>query len=298
MQTPSPRPVRLPILLGLALSLAACSSIQVDEEDVFQPKPSVYPDQFEMEGVTLESVFFPAAGDSVELNAWLLTQPEARGTVLFFGGNGFYLVQSRGYIEALTGFPVDVMMMDYRGYGKSGGTPTVGALQADAVAAYAFLTGERGVDPRRLIVHGHSLGTFLALGVAEGRPVAGAVLENPITTVEAWADGLIPWALDLFLSLDLDESLKAESNVERVQTLQKPLLILAGAEDVIADPEMARTLHEEAAPENKRLVVIEGRRAQRPLPQRGVRGSLPRVRRRGLARGGGGGGYEGGKVRG
>ena len=251
--------MRTPVCLSvLACGLAACSSIQIDEQDVFQPKPSVYPDGFEMDGVTLESVFFPAAGDSVRLNAWVLTQPEARGTVLFFGGNGFYLVQSRGYIEALTGFPVDVMMVDYRGYGQSGGTPTVEALRADAVAAYAYLTERRGVDPDRLLVHGHSLGTFLALALADGRPVAGVVLENPVTNAEAWADALVPWALDLFLSLDVAESIREEDNVDRVQALQKPLLILAGEADVIADPQMARTLYKQATSENKRLVVIEG----------------------------------------
>ncbi|MGI9174445.1 MAG: alpha/beta hydrolase [Rhodothermales bacterium] len=135
-----------------------------------------------MAGVTLENVFFPAAGDSVQLNAWYFTQPEAQGTILFFGGNGFYLVQSRGYIEALTGFPVNVLMMDYRGYGQSGGTPSVEALKADAYAAYRYLIEKRGVDPERLVVHGHSLGTFLALGLADQSPVAGVVLENPLRT--------------------------------------------------------------------------------------------------------------------
>ena len=245
-------------LPGLLCGLAACSSIQVDEQDVFQPKPSVYPDAFQMEGVTLENVFFPAAGDSVQLNAWYFTQPEAQGTILFFGGNGFYLVQSRGYIEALTGFPVDVLMMDYRGYGQSGGTPSVEALKADAHAAYRYLTEKRGADPERLVVHGHSLGTFLALGLADQRPVAGVVLENPVTDVQAWADHLVPWALRLFLSLKPSESLKSTDNVGLIQQLGVPLLIFGGEEDVIADPEMARTLYEKAAPPDKRLVIIEG----------------------------------------
>ena len=211
-----------------------------------------------MAGVTLENVFFPAAGDSVQLNAWYLTQPEAQGTILFFGGNGFYLVQSRGYIEALTGFPVNVLMMDYRGYGQSGGTPSVEALQADAHAAYRYLTEKRGVDPKRLVVHGHSLGTFLALGLADQNPVAGVVLENPLTDVQDWTDHLVPWALRLFLSLKPSESLKRTDNVALAGQLDVPLLLFGGEDDVIADPEMARTLYKKAAPQNKRLVIVEG----------------------------------------
>lgn len=246
------------LLTGLLLFVAGCSSpIRVDEQDVFLPKPSVTPADFEREGVTLHELFFPAAGDSLQLNAWHLTQPDARGTVLFFGGQGFYLVQSSGYIDALMRHRMNLFMVDYRGYGKSEGAPGVRALEADALAAYRFVTDSLGVDPERLIVQGHSIGTFIATHLATQRDVAGVVLENPATTAEGWEKTVLPWYLRLVLSFEFPDAVRRVSNVERVQAIDAPLLIVAGEEDPIFPPEMARQLHEAAASPVNRLVVVE-----------------------------------------
>ncbi|MFP4229415.1 MAG: alpha/beta hydrolase, partial [Salinivenus sp.] len=149
------------ILLSASVFLVSCSSISIGEDEVFQPKPSVTPQTFDLDGIQLTDTSV-AVTDSVEVNAWHLTQPDAQATVLFFGGNGFYLVQSRGYLRALTRPPVDAVLWDYRGYGRSDGEPSVAALRRDALAVYDDLVDRQGVDPGRLVVWGHSLGSFLA----------------------------------------------------------------------------------------------------------------------------------------
>lgn len=261
--------MRIPFYLCVVLALLglSCSTVPIQEQGVFMPKPSVTPASFEREGVTLEDIYFISVDsattdnstpDSVRLNAWYLSQPDAQGTVIFFGGNGFYLVQSLGYIEALTGHPVNVFMWDYRGYGNSEGQPSVAALKQDALAAYDHLIDTYDANPDRLIAHGHSLGTFMAMYLEEQRDVAGVVLENPATNVEEWVDHLAPWFLRLFINFEVDESLRGESNLERVQSMTEPLLIIGGAEDFITAPEMARTLYEEAGTQQKDLVIIEG----------------------------------------
>jgi hypothetical protein len=243
---------------ALLMLIAGCSSIQIDEGDVFLPKPSVTPASFDRDGVTLD-VQDIAVTDSVRLNAWHLTQPEARGTVLFFGGNGFYLVQSRGYIDAITRHPVDAFMYDYRGYGRSGGSPSVSALKQDAVALYDSLTQRAGIDPNRLVVHGHSLGAFLALHLAEERPVAGVALENPATNVDEWVSSLAPWYVRMFVSFEVDADLRGESNLKRVRVMDAiPLLVVGGEEDNVTPPAMARRLHDEASTPQKQLVIVEG----------------------------------------
>lgn len=246
------------ILGGVMLFAAAgCSSIQIDEQDVFLPKSSITPADFDRAGITLTEVFFPAAEDSLSLNAWHLTQPNARGTVLLFGGQGFYLVQSSGYIDALMRYPVNLFMVDYRGYGKSEGEPSVEAIEADALAAFQYVTDSLNVAPQRLIVQGHSIGTFVATHLATQRDVAGVVLENPATTAEGWEKTVLPWYLRLLVSLEFPEAVQRVSNVERVRALDVPLLIVAGGQDNIFPPDMARTLHQEAAPTINRLLVVE-----------------------------------------
>ncbi|PSQ95839.1 MAG: alpha/beta hydrolase [Bacteroidetes bacterium SW_9_63_38] len=244
-----------PLLFSISLVLVGCSSITIGEEEVFYPKSSVTPETFDGEGVTLRNQFLPVT-DSVEVNAWHLTQPEAEATVLFFGGNGFYLVQSRGYLHTLTRPPANAVLWDYRGYGRSEGEPGVEAFRHDALELYDHLVEEEGVDPQRLVVWGHSLGSFLATHVAQERSVAGVVLENPATNVDGWVDHLIPWYVRLFLGVDVAPALRTADNVARVQSLEAPLVVVAGEEDNVTDPAMAKRLHQEAGSAQKTLVTV------------------------------------------
>jgi len=257
---PSPRTLLIGFLVLVAVgvggaALAGCTTIRINETDVFLPKPSITPSTFEKEGVTLTEYYVDS--DSVRLNAWHLERQNARGTVLFFGGNGFYLVQSRGYVEALTDLPLNVLMFDYRGYGKSSGEPAVQAFKKDALRMHAFAVDSLGIPPDELIVHGHSLGTFMASHTASQRPVSAVVLENPATNVEDWIDGLAPWFVRLFVNFDVAESLQGESNVEAVRALDLPLLILAGEQDQVTRPEMARELFDASSAASKNLVVVD-----------------------------------------
>jgi len=250
--------MRLVLLLAcVSVVLTACSSITIGEQDVLYPKPSVTPQTFDIDGVTLTETTI-AVADSVGVNAWHLTQADTDATVLFFGGNGFYLVQSRGYLQALTRPSVDALLWDYRGYGRSDGSPGVDELRHDALAVYDYLVDTRGVSPDELVVWGHSLGSFLATYVAAEREVAGIVLENPATNVDDWVGHLIPWYVRLFLGVDVDPALQAESNLKRIQELSVPLLVVAGTEDNVTNPKMARQLHRAAGSTEKELIVVEG----------------------------------------
>ena len=140
---------RLLLLVCASVLLTACSSITIGEQDVLYPKPSVTPQTFDLDGVSLTDTTI-AVADTVNVNAWHLTQPEAGVTVLFFGGNGFYLVQSRGYLRALTRPPANAFLWDYRGYGRSEGTPGVEELKHDALAVYDSLRARTGVSGTRL----------------------------------------------------------------------------------------------------------------------------------------------------
>ena len=250
--------MRAILLLFFASTFSvACSAITIDEETVFQPKPSVTPETFNLDGVALDVQSIPVA-DSVSVDAWYLTQPSAQATVLFFGGNGFYLVQSRGYLRALSRPPVNALLWDYRGYGRSEGSPSAETLRQDALAVHDSLVARPSVTPNRLLVWGHSLGSFLATYVASQRSVGGVVLENPATNVEDWTSHLFPWYIRLFLGVDVDPALKEDDNLRRIRQLDVPLLVVGGRDDPVTDPEMARRLHAEAASEQRRLVLVKG----------------------------------------
>jgi fermentation-respiration switch protein FrsA (DUF1100 family) len=261
------------VLAGVAVAVGACTTVRVDEGDVFLPKPSITPASFAEadsvgHGVRFEEITFASAdsvapdgtvlGDSLRLNGWLLTRPDARGTVLFFGGNGFYLVQARGYVQALTRLPVNILFWDYRGYGKSGGQPSVSGFKRDALAAYDWLVQTRGVRPNQVVLHGHSLGSFMALHVENERETAGVVLENPATNVDGWVKALTPWIARLFVNIEVDERLRGEDNLDRARRMTAPLLVVGGTKDQVTPPDMARALHEAATAPSKDLLLLDG----------------------------------------
>lgn len=245
------------LVLGFTIVLTGCSAITLGEDDVFYPKSSITPATFDVAGVDLEDRAL-AVNDSVAVDTWHLAQAASRGTVLFFGGNGFYLVQSREYIQSLTQPRVNVLLWDYRGYGQSEGRPSVEALRDDALVVYDHLVEERGVDPERVILWGHSMGSFLATHVASERSVGGMVLENPATNVDDWVQHLIPWYVRLFLGVEVDPALQGENNVARMPDLTVPLLVVTGTEDNVTDPAMGRRLYEAAGSKQKRLIEVEG----------------------------------------
>lgn len=130
-------------------------------------------------GIEAEDVWLRTT-DGVELHAWYVAArgPEGSGfTVLLLHGNAGNLSFRVDNIAFLHALPVNVLAVDYRGFGRSQGRPSEAGLYRDAEAAYDYLVKTRGVAPERLVVLGQSLGTAVAAELATRRPVAGLILE-------------------------------------------------------------------------------------------------------------------------
>ncbi len=214
--------------------LASCVRVRVDERTLFMPRGPV-----ESTGPPAAEDFFFAADDGTRINAWYFERAGARATVLFFGGNAFYLSDSRAFAESITRHPVNLFMMDYRGYGRSEGTPTVASFKSDALRAYQVLRDRFEPDARRIIVHGHSLGSFAAALVASERPVGALVLQNPATGGRDMLRYLVPWYAKPFVRLDVAPALLADSNLDRIRRVTVPTLIAGGTRDRITSAGMA-----------------------------------------------------------
>ncbi|MEL6184932.1 MAG: alpha/beta fold hydrolase [Myxococcota bacterium] len=237
-------------------TLLGCTTIHLEEEHAFDAKRTVSEQQISELGAQRTRFSIPIAED-MSLSAWWLRRMESRGTLLYFGGNGYLMVNSYHIMQGILQGPVDVLTVDYRGYGQSDGTPSIADLKADALAVYDYAVAS-GVPKDAIAVHGHSLGSFVALWVASKRDVAAVILETPVTHVEDLLGHLAPWWSRLFIGFDVDPALLAENNRARIRKLRRPLLILAGEEDKVAHPDMAKTLFEEAASEDKHLEVFPG----------------------------------------
>lgn len=246
---------KLIALALLSLLISSCTTIKLTEKDAFDVKRTISPEYFKSGGFELEEVQIPTP-DSLSLNGWFIKNPAAKGTILYFGGNGFVMVTSFHIIKAIIDQNVNLLVFDYRGYGQNDGTPTVAGLKSDGLAAYDFLVRKKQIRPENLIIHGHSLGSFIASFVASERAVAGLVLECPVTDAKDWTGRLVPWFLKPLVRFEIEPALLENSNAKRLAAIETPLLILAGGNDQITPPGMAEKLFQIAKSNDKQLKII------------------------------------------
>jgi len=138
-----------------------------------------------------EEVSLPV--DGATLSALHFTVERPRGAILFFHGNGGSLRNWGDLAGHWTRHGYAVLMLDYRGYGKSSGAiRSERMLHDDALAAYAWLA-ER-YPPESIVVAGRSLGTGIAARLATQRKPRLLILETPYTSLASIARRQVPWA--------------------------------------------------------------------------------------------------------
>lgn len=202
-----------------------------------------------------------AAADGTRLSAVLLRQPGARATILYFGGNGYTIGRFGAWTASIFApLGVDLMIVDHRGYGRSGGVPTQANLEADGLAAFDHLSRVAGVNPSRIVVHGQSLGSFIAGHVAAERPTAGAVLESSATTTEQWVAANLRGARALLVRAEIDPALRGRGNLANMARIEEPLLILVGRNDGTTSPSLSEALYAASPlpPGQKTLTIVSG----------------------------------------
>jgi fermentation-respiration switch protein FrsA (DUF1100 family) len=191
------------------------------------------------------------AEDGVRLHGWFLPVKDSRGSVLVCHGNAgnishrldrALLLQSR--------LRLDVLLFDYRGYGRSEGSPDEPGTYRDARAAYRWLR-EHGQPPERILIFGESLGSAVALDLAVSSAARALVLESPFTSIPDMARAVYPF-------LPVWPLVRTRyDNLAKIGRLRVPLLVLHGDRDNVVPFAQGRRLFE-AAPEPKRFYAIPG----------------------------------------
>jgi fermentation-respiration switch protein FrsA (DUF1100 family) len=116
-------------------------------------------------GLAFESVEI-ATEDGEKLHAWWVPSAGARGAVLMFHGNGGNISHRLDYLLMFSRLGYSTLIVDYRGYGKSTGSPSEEGTYRDALAAWRHLAEGRGVRPADIVVFGESLGGAVASWLA------------------------------------------------------------------------------------------------------------------------------------
>ncbi len=199
-------------------------------------------------GLAFEDVHFEA-DDGVALHGWFVPGV-SDATVLYFHGNAGNISHRLPIIHLLHELGMAVMIVDYRGYGRSAGTPGERGTYRDALAAWRYLTVTRGIGEQSIVVYGRSLGGAVASWLANEVDPAGLILESTFTSIAAMARQAFPWLPGRLARIRYD-------TLSRIGTVRCPILLLHSRQDRMIPYRHAESLLA-AADGGTRLVTLAG----------------------------------------
>ena len=248
---------RLLVIGLLSLGLLGCSSV------FFLPYRG-HVQTPEHLGLKYEDVYFNA-GDGTRLHGWFLSaQGRALGTILFLHGNAENISTHIMAVRWLPARDFNVFLLDYRGYGASEGKPTFAGVQDDVESALKMLIARPGVDARRIVVFGQSLGGAIAVyrvaHTAYRENIRALVVESAFASYrdiarEKLAAFWLTWPFQYPLSWTVSDEYSPARNVARISPI--PLLIIHGDQDQIVPLQNGQRLYE-LAREPKQLWIVQG----------------------------------------
>jgi fermentation-respiration switch protein FrsA (DUF1100 family) len=223
----------------------------------------------------------PRAADGVELSAWFLpARGTARATVLFLHGNAENISTHYASVAWMPAEGFNVLALDYRGYGKSGGSPSLAGAQLDIDAALRTLLERPDVDRRRIVLFGQSLGGALAIHYAAHGAQRGALRaliadsafsDYRAIVSEKLAGFFLTWPFQWLPALTVDNGYSPLASVHALSPL--PLLLIHGDGDPVVPPQHARRLYDAAA-QPKELWMVPGAGHIQSLRDPGLRRRL------------------------
>lgn len=188
--------------------------------------------------------------DGVTLDGWFV--PVARGapSLLFLHGNAGDIGGRVDKVAMFHQLGLNVLIVDYRGYGRSSGRPSERGLYTDAAAAYDYLASRPDVDPGRIVVYGASLGGAVAVDVASRRKPAAVILDSTFTSAADMGRVIMPVIPSFLIHMKFD-------SLDKIRMVTAPKLFIHSPDDETVPYRLGRKLYE-AAPEPKRFLKTTG----------------------------------------
>jgi uncharacterized protein len=185
--------------------------------------------------------------NNVNLHGWLLN-PENPNLIIYYGGNAEEVSYNIREFKEFENY--SVLLINYRGYGKSQGSPGQKQLYSDALFVHDYMTTNFSQKFKKIILFGRSLGTSVALYVANKRAVEGAILVTPFASIRELAQKHYPYLPVKFLLKHPFDSINLISE-KRI-----PTLVLVAENDVIVPSSSTNRLIDQLG-DNKKSVIIK-----------------------------------------
>lgn len=221
-------------------------------EDIFIFQPSPWEDRnwASLSDLPLEEVWLPV-DESTMIFGWFVDAGPTKPVLFWCHGNAGNIIHRLDNMRALYRRGISIFIFDYRGYGRSTGSPSEPGMYQDALAGYDYLLRQRRLASTRIVMFGRSLGACVAGEVALFRPTAGIILEGAFPSIQAMAD-------HLYLGLPARWFVNVKCHLaQKIRKLQVPVLIIHGEKDAIVPVDLGRQVFD-AAQEPKQWYVVSG----------------------------------------
>lgn len=260
--------MRLLMIMLAVCSLSACQSLVIKDLDLIRPdnltgyKTKGVFDQAKLQKtlpqaqLKEEEIVLPQEGtEAVKLKGVHVSLPEAKTTVLYFGGNLTHVDENAPILAKLSAAcPANFTTFDYRGYGRTNGQPDALLLKEDALRIYDFV---RASTSGKLLVYGYSLGGFMASHIAANRSIDGLVLEGSATTPADVVDAQIPWYFKPFVNVTISDNLKTIDNLAATSQYKGKILVITGGKDTTMPAYLGQQLYDNSPSQEKQYVFVE-----------------------------------------
>ena len=240
------------VLLQILFLLIAASLIlfylrYIERRTIFYPTKDVELSPSYV-GLNYEDIFFESP-DSIELNGWFLSAPMSRFTVLLCHGNAGNISHRIEKLKFFHELGCNVFIFDYRGYGKSKGSPSENGLYSDAQGAYYYLLS-RKINPEQIIGYGESIGGAVIIDLAAKQKLAALIIDSSLTNAKDMVKVAYPF-LPYWIFVSRWDS------TSKVKPITIPKLFIHSMNDEIVPYKLGRKLFE-AASEPKEFLQIHG----------------------------------------
>lgn len=246
----------LSILLGLAatLYLTACLYLYFRQTRMlFFPTAQITTTPADF-GMKFEEVWIPVGDQGDRIHGWWIPASRSEtGVLLYLHGNGINIGANVEHANRFHQLGLSVLLIDYRGYGRSEGQfPHEQQVYQDAAASWQYLIQARQVDPQRLFIFGHSMGGAIAVELASRQPdAAGLIVQSSFTSIREMVDLNLVYRI---FPIDRLLTQRFES-IQKVPQLKMPTLFIHGLADAEVPAQMSKILYA-AAPQPKKIYLV------------------------------------------
>jgi fermentation-respiration switch protein FrsA (DUF1100 family) len=235
-----------PFIAVLFLGVVSCESLF--NAFAFHPNKKYILSQKELPANCIELSLKTA--DAVQIQALYFKHPNKKSTLtMYFHGNAGNLYHRIEESQQLFAAGCDVLLLGYRGFGRSEGSVNEAGIYLDGQCLYDYALTTLGYNPNNIILYGRSLGTTVAVHTAQNKNIKGLILITPLSTAEDFARSK---NMGSFTSIAKNKF----NSVDKLKNITCPILIIHGTHDEVIPYALGKKLYD-AYEGKKSFVAIQ-----------------------------------------